>query len=155
MSERRGPAPKAPAPGGGPRGPRGFGPRQPLDKKALARLLRYLKPYWPRLILVLVCIVLNAVATAMAAKFLGTVIDSHIGPALRGEMTLEESGLLTRCRCKEDERCVSVCLTEKGWALREQVKDIPEKVGACISLPKEETFELYKLLRKLLDNIEE
>ena len=26
---------------------------------------------------------------------------------------MEESGLLTRCRCKNDERCVSICLTEK------------------------------------------
>ena len=68
---------------------------------------------------------------------------------------MEESGLLTRCRCKDDERCVSICLTEKGWALREQVKDIPEKVGECITLPLEETYELYRLLHKLLDNIEE
>ena len=68
---------------------------------------------------------------------------------------MEESGLLTRCRCKDDERCVSICLTEKGWALREQVKDIPEKIGGCITLPQEETYELYRLLHKLLDNIEE
>ncbi len=98
MSEqRKGPAPKAPAPamGGGPRGPRGMGPRQPLDKKALVRLLAYLKPYWPRLILVLICIILNAIATAMAAKFLGTVIDEHIGPALSRGITLAETGLPT------------------------------------------------------------
>ncbi len=95
MSERKGPAPKAAQPmGGGPRGPRSMGPRQPLDKKALVRLLGYLKPYWPRLLLVLVCIALNAVATAMAAKFLGTVIDSHIMPTLAGKTTLESSGLL-------------------------------------------------------------
>ena len=68
---------------------------------------------------------------------------------------MEESGLLTRCRCKDDERCVSICLTEKGWALREQVKDIPAQVGACITLPQEEAYELYRLLHKLLDNIEE
>ena len=53
---------------------------------------------------------------------------------------MEESGLLTRCRCKNDERCVSICLTEKGWALREQVKDIPAQVGACITLPQEEPW---------------
>ena len=68
---------------------------------------------------------------------------------------MEKSGLLTRCRCKDDERCVSICLTEKGWALREQVKGIPEKIGGCITLPQEETSELYRLLHKLLDNIEE
>ena len=95
MSERRrGPAPKAAPPmGGGPRGPRGMGPRQPLDKKALLRLMRYLKPYWPRLLLVLLCIVMNAVATAMSAKFFGIVIDEHITPALQQGLSLEETGL--------------------------------------------------------------
>ncbi len=96
MSERKGPAPKAPAHtmGGGPRGPRGMGPRQPLDKKALKRLLGYLKPYWPRLLLVLVCIILNAVATARAATFLGTVIDRYITPML-GQENPDFSGLLS------------------------------------------------------------
>ena len=68
---------------------------------------------------------------------------------------MEESGWLTRCRCKVDERCVYVALTEKGRALREQVKDIPAKVGECITLPQEDVYELYRLLHKLLDMIEE
>ena len=68
---------------------------------------------------------------------------------------MEESGWLTRCRCKVDERVVYVALTDKGRALREEVKDIPMKVGQCISLPQEEAFELYRLLHKLLDTIEE
>ena len=68
---------------------------------------------------------------------------------------MEESGWVTRCRCKVDERVVYVALTEKGRALREQVRDIPEQVGQCISLPQEDAFELYRLLHKLLDNIEE
>ena len=68
---------------------------------------------------------------------------------------MEESGWLTRCRCKVDERVVYVALTEKGRALREQVKDIPLKVGESITLPQEDAFELYKLLHKLLDSMEE
>ena len=67
---------------------------------------------------------------------------------------MEESGWLTRCRCKEDERVVYVALTEKGRALREQVKDVPLQVGQCVSLPKEDAFELYRLLHKLLDAME-
>ena len=68
---------------------------------------------------------------------------------------MEESGWLTRCRCKVDERVVYVALTDKGRALREQVKDIPMKVGECISLSQEEAFELYRLLHKLLDTMNE
>ena len=68
---------------------------------------------------------------------------------------MEESGWLTRCRCKVDERVVYVALTEKGWALRDEVRDIPARVGECITLPQEEALELYKLLRRLLDTIEE
>lgn len=68
---------------------------------------------------------------------------------------MEESGWLTRCRCKVDERVVYVALSDKGRALREQVKDIPGQVGSCITLPQEEAFELYRLLHKLLDSIED
>ena len=68
---------------------------------------------------------------------------------------MEEAGWLTRCRCKEDERVVYVALTEKGKALREEVKDIPGTIGNCITLPKEDAFELYRLLHKLLDTIDE
>ena len=68
---------------------------------------------------------------------------------------MEESGWLTRCRCKVDERCVYVALTEKGRTLREEVKDIPAKVGECISLPQEDAYDLYRLLHKLLDSMEE
>ena len=66
---------------------------------------------------------------------------------------MEENGWLTRCRCKVDERVVYVALTEKGRALREEVKDIPGKVGEGITLPDEEAFELYRLLHKLLDTM--
>ena len=78
MSERRRPAPKTipTMGGGGPRGPRGMGPRQPLNKQALKRLLGYLKPYWPRLLVVLLCIVISAVVTALAASFIRNIIDT-------------------------------------------------------------------------------
>lgn len=68
---------------------------------------------------------------------------------------MEECGWLTRCRCKVDERVVYVALTEKGRALREEVKDIPFRVAACVSIPQEEAYELYKLLYKLLGAMEE
>ena len=78
-------APKKPQGGmpmGGPHGTRGMGPRQPINKKVLLRVLSYLKPYWPRLLVVFFCIVLDAIATASAATFLGTLIDDYIVPLL-------------------------------------------------------------------------
>ena len=95
MSERKNnQAPARPVMGGGPRGPRAMGPRQPINKKTALRLFGYLKPYWPRLLLVLCCIVINAVATASAATFLGRVIDDYIAPLLLSA-SQDFSGLLT------------------------------------------------------------
>ena len=67
---------------------------------------------------------------------------------------MEESGWLNRCRCKVDERVVYVSLTDKGWELREKVREIPERMGRCITMPKEEAYSLYTLLHKLLDSME-
>ena len=68
---------------------------------------------------------------------------------------MEEAGWITRCRCREDERVVTVSLTEAGWDLREKVKDIPEQIGCCLHLPKEEAFCLYERLYQLLDSMNE
>ncbi len=93
MSERKNqPAPR-PMMGGGPRGPRVMGPRQPIKKETAARLLKYLKPFWPRLLIVLACIVISAVAMALNARFLGTLIDDHITPMLASGNT-DFSGVL-------------------------------------------------------------
>lgn len=68
---------------------------------------------------------------------------------------MEESGWLTRCRCKEDERVVYVALTEQGWAMREQVKEIPQQMGGCVSMSREDAETLYVLLHRLLDSMNE
>ena len=67
---------------------------------------------------------------------------------------MEECGWITRCRCKVDERVVDVAVTEKGWELREQVRDLPEKVGSCIAMPREDLYQLYTLLHQFLDSID-
>ena len=64
---------------------------------------------------------------------------------------MEESGWLSRCRCKVDERVVYVSLTEAGWALREELKSIPERVGQCFAMRDEDAKELYRLLHCLLE----
>lgn len=64
---------------------------------------------------------------------------------------MEQEGYVTRCRCREDERVVKVRLTEKGWALREQAREIPMQVGSCVTLSREDALQLHRLLYRLLE----
>ena len=65
---------------------------------------------------------------------------------------MEQNGLITRTRSKEDERVVMISLTDKGRALRDQAASIPAAVGSCIDLPQEEAIQLYQTLYKILKN---
>lgn len=64
-----------------------------LDFKTLGRLFSYMKDYKWQLIAVTVCILLSAVASAVSAIFLQTLIDNYIMPLL-GESSPVFSGLI-------------------------------------------------------------
>ena len=64
---------------------------------------------------------------------------------------MEQAGYVERRRSAEDDRVVLITLTEKGRALQEQAKDIPQKAAGCIDLPLEKARELYALLYELLE----
>ena len=53
-----------------------------LDKRTLGRLLRYLFRYKFSFVVVLACIVVNAVATVRGATFLQSIIDDYVTPLL-------------------------------------------------------------------------
>ena len=53
-----------------------------------------------------------------------------------------------------DERVVYVSLTDAGRNLREELKDIPWKMGGCVTLEQEDAANLYTLLYKLLDTMD-
>lgn len=63
---------------------------------------------------------------------------------------MERDGYVTRSRCREDERVVRICVTERGWALREQAGEIPARLSGCVSLSREDAYQLYTLLYRLL-----
>ena len=67
---------------------------------------------------------------------------------------MEEAGFIARSRSKQDERVVTVTVTEAGWDLRQAVKDVPFQIGKCIPMTPEEALTLYQLLRKLMDAME-
>ncbi len=67
---------------------------------------------------------------------------------------LESKGYLTRTRSKEDERNLIIELTDKGEALRDRAIEVPSKMGKCLDLTDEEAAELYRVLYKVLQNLE-
>lgn len=73
--------------------PEGTPPRAQFDGKNLKRLLSYMKDYKRQLIFVTVCILLSAVASAVSALFLQSLIDDYITPLLASSAPVF-SGLL-------------------------------------------------------------
>lgn len=48
---------------------------------------------------------------------------------------------------------IIVAITEEGQALREKLKEVPQKIGSCVSLSEEDMKEMYTLLYKVLKNM--
>ena len=68
---------------------------------------------------------------------------------------LEIKGYITRKRSKKDERNLIISITEKGLNLKNEARNIPEKIGKCIKIDDKEALELYGILNKLLSKIDE
>ncbi len=66
---------------------------------------------------------------------------------------LEQKGYITRCRSREDERAVEICITPAGMALQEQALLVPAAMGSCIQLSEEESKFLYEILYKILGSM--
>ena len=67
---------------------------------------------------------------------------------------LESKNFIKRTRSDLDERNLKLLLTEKGIELMDKVQNVPNEIGSCINLSKEEALQLYRLLYKILDNKE-
>lgn len=65
---------------------------------------------------------------------------------------METHELLTRTRSTEDERVVLIHLTEKGKALQEKAKHIPEAVQQCIHINEETKTVLTAVLDEMLSS---
>ena len=71
---------------GGPGGPRAMGPMGKPDKATIRRLLGYIfRDYTPQFILVIVCIIINAITGVIGSKFIGILIDDYITPMIGTE----------------------------------------------------------------------
>ena len=68
---------------GGPGGPRAMGPMGKPDKATIKRLLGYIfRDYTPQFILVIICIIINAITGVIGSKFIGILIDDYITPMI-------------------------------------------------------------------------
>ena len=68
---------------------------------------------------------------------------------------LEAKGYIKRERSKSDERNLLVSITEKGEALKDDAIEVPYKMVQCVNLTQEEGKELYRLLHKLLETVDD
>ena len=66
---------------------------------------------------------------------------------------LEQKHYISRQRSKEDERTLDVTLTSSGLALRDKALSVPEGMGKCVKLTSEEAQFLYKILHKILNDM--
>ena len=89
----------------------------------------------------------------LSVKDLGAQLYLDSGTLTPLLKSMEQKGLIVRRRRESDERCVTVSLTEAGWAMRDKALSVPAQVGRCIKLDGAEAMELYTLLYKLLGEL--
>ena len=83
---------------------------------------------------------------SMNVKELGEYLYLDSGTLTPVLKKLEQKGWLVRKRDARDERVLNVSLTQEGEELKEKAVKVPEQMGNCIKLSKEETDILYKVL---------
>lgn len=88
----------------------------------------------------------------ISAKELGAKLFLDSGTLTPLLKRLESNGLIIRARSTEDERSLTITITDKGRALKEKAANIPLDIRTCINLPPEEAATLYQLLYKVLGN---
>ena len=90
---------------------------------------------------------------SMTVKELGQELYLDSGTLTPLLKKLEEKGLVTRRRSDRDERNLIVTITEAGEAMKDRALHIPFEMSKCITLPKDEVRELYRMLHKLLEYV--
>ena len=89
----------------------------------------------------------------LSVKELGRRLYLDSGTLTPVLKSLEAKGLISRARSEADERVLLAKLTPAGEALREQAKEVPGRVAACVGLDAGEAAQLHALLYRLLDSL--
>lgn len=88
-------------------------------------------------------------------KKLGDMLFLDSGTLTPVLKKLESKEYISRDRDNNDERNVIISITKKGKKLKEDAMTVPGEIGKCINLSRDEAIELYRLLYKLLGNMED
>lgn len=86
----------------------------------------------------------------MSVGELGKMLSLDSGTITPMIKKMEHNGWVRRVRSEEDERKVMVELTDAGNKLHYEMCDVPERMGACLTIDSKEAMELYRLLYLLL-----
>lgn len=90
---------------------------------------------------------------SMTVKELGQILYLDSGTLTPLLKKMEAKGFLSRKRSEADERNLIVTITEQGENLREKAVSVPGRIAQCVMLEPEEAMTLYRLLYKLLDQM--
>ncbi len=86
-------------------------------------------------------------------KTLGEYIYLDSGTLTPLLKKLEDKGYIVRKRSNDDERNLIISITDEGLKLRDKALSVPKSIGSCIQLSAEEAQVLYKVLYKILENL--
>lgn len=92
---------------------------------------------------------------SISVKELGEILYLDSGTLTPVLKKLEAKGYITRHRSEKDERVLIVSVTDEGTRLKDEALTVPQAVGRCVRLGKDEADALYKLLYTLIENMEE
>lgn len=90
----------------------------------------------------------------LTVKELGQYLYLDSGTLTPLLKTMEKKGWVERNRSREDERVLNVSITESGEKLKEFAVNVPKQLADCVKLEPEEAMQLYKILYKILDNLQ-
>ena len=91
----------------------------------------------------------------MTSKQIGKRLRLDSGTLTPVLKRLCQAGYLSRERAAEDERLLTLTLTEEGRKLKTKAVGIPPAIAECMGLTMEEFGTLYTLTYKALSNMEE
>ena len=125
---------------------------------AAKEITRKYKPFLDELDLTYtqyICMMVMWEHKSLNVKKLGEYIYLDSGTLTPLLKKLEDKGYIERKKNLEDERNLVISITDKGMKLRDDALSVPKSIGSCIPLSSEEAAVLYKVLYKILNNLNE